>query len=108
MVTIDLTVLVLPEGSERSSSPGLTVPVAIWPEKPRKSRLGRLTHCTGMRKGLAWLAVLLTSMVSRWSISTGPSYQLVLSERVVMLSPARPDIGMAVKVSIPMLLAKAA
>ena len=29
------------------------LPPAISPEKPRKSRSGRFTHCTGMRKGRA-------------------------------------------------------
>jgi hypothetical protein len=32
-------------------SPGCTVPPTIAPEKPRKSRSGRFTHCTGMRNG---------------------------------------------------------
>ncbi len=39
-------------------SPALIVPLAIVPEKPRKSRCGRLTHCTGMRKGSAGALIL--------------------------------------------------
>ena len=49
----DDSVLVLPEGSTRTISPGFTDPLAICPAKPRKSRLGRFTHCTGRRNGLA-------------------------------------------------------
>ena len=105
MVTTDFTVLVLPEGRERNSSPGFTVPLAISPEKPRKSRLGRFTHWTGMRKGFFWLAVLLICIVSRRSMRTGPPYQSVLSDREVILSPARPDIGTALKLSMPILSA---
>src|SRR3546814_14796493 len=67
-----LTVLVLPDGRTRIGSPTRTVPVAIWPEKPRKSRLGRLTHCTAMRKGFSRSETWSTSTVSRCSISAGP------------------------------------
>jgi len=45
------TVLSRPEGSTRTRSPGRTVPPTTMPEKPRKSWSGRLTHCTGIRKG---------------------------------------------------------
>ncbi len=51
-VTMRATVLVLPEGRTRTLSPGAIVPVATSPANPRKSRSGRLTHCTGMRNGL--------------------------------------------------------
>ena len=44
-------VLSRPEAATTISSPGATAPLAIVPAKPRKSRCGRLTHCTGMRKG---------------------------------------------------------
>ena len=33
-------------------------PPTMVPEKPRKSRLGRFTHCTGMRNGLPPSAVV--------------------------------------------------
>ena len=49
-VTIDFTRLFLREGSETISSPLRMMPEAIVPEKPRKSRLGRRTYCTGKRK----------------------------------------------------------
>ena len=47
------TLLVRPDGRMRTGSPGCTVPASISPAKPRKSRSGRLTHCTAMRKGRA-------------------------------------------------------
>ena len=51
MVTIRSTVLVVPAGRTRIGSPGWIEPPTMRPEKPRKSRSGRLTHCTGMRNG---------------------------------------------------------
>ncbi len=44
------TRLARPEGSTTTSSPGLTVPDATRPAKPRKSWCGRTTYCTGKRK----------------------------------------------------------
>jgi hypothetical protein len=41
-----------PDGSTTISSPGVAPPLKILPLKSRKSELGRLTHCTGMRNGL--------------------------------------------------------
>ena len=41
------TVLVFREGRTMMRSPAFTVPAATVPENPRKSRFGRLTHCTG-------------------------------------------------------------
>ena len=35
-----------------TSSPGRTTPEAIVPAKPRKSRSGRITYCTGKRKSI--------------------------------------------------------
>ena len=40
-----------PEGSTLTRCPTFTEPEAIVPEKPRKSRFGRLTYCTGKRIG---------------------------------------------------------
>src|SRR5690606_29255405 len=98
MVTIDLTLLVLPEGTTRTVSPGAISPLVIKPEKPRKSRLGRFTHCTGIRKLRACAAMPSISTVSRCWIRLGPSYQGVLAEgAAVMLSPLKPEIGMGVK-----------
>ena len=39
-------------------SPGRTAPPTTRPEKPRKSRSGRLTHCTGIRNGPSCTVVL--------------------------------------------------
>ena len=51
VTTISGTLLTTPDGVMRTVSPGLTDPLAMRPENPRKSRLGRFTHCTGMVKG---------------------------------------------------------
>ena len=63
---IVLIVALRPEGRAAISSPGLALPQTMVPEKPRKSRFGRLTHCTGMRNGRAE-RLSPTSMVSRCS-----------------------------------------
>ncbi|MCY1176892.1 hypothetical protein D9M73_171800 [compost metagenome] len=107
IATIRAMLLVRPEGRMRTVSPGFTLPLAISPEKPRKSRSGRLTHCTGMRKARACATSVSTSIVSRCSISVGPAYQGVASERVAILSPTKPDIGIAVKSVMPIAVAKA-
>ena len=60
-----------PTRRRRRRSPGRIDPEATVPEKPRKSRSGRLTHCTGKRKGLPARACS-TSSVSRYSISVRP------------------------------------
>ena len=106
-VAMRLIVLVLPLGRTRIASPVRITPVAIRPEKPRKSRFGRLTHCTGMQNGLPWSTVESSSTVSRWCIKVGPEYHGVLAERVVMLSPLKPEIGIGVKAVMPMLVANA-
>ena len=41
----------LPDGSTRTAVARRDPPPTIVPAKPRKSRFGRLTHCTGMRNG---------------------------------------------------------
>ena len=51
-VTIDFTRLVLREGSAITLSPLRIRPEATVPQKPRKSRFGRLTNCTGKRKSI--------------------------------------------------------
>ena len=48
----------LPDEATTIRSPGLTLPEATVPENPRKSRFGRLTHCTGKRNGLSSSALL--------------------------------------------------
>ena len=67
------------------------------PQKPRKSRFGRLTHCTGMRNGRSCVGGDVDLDGFQCSISGGPVYQGIFVERVAMLSPARPEIGMAAK-----------
>ena len=47
---MDLTRLVLREGKAMIESPFFKMPAAKVPLKPRKSKLGRLTHCTGKRR----------------------------------------------------------
>ena len=64
MVTMRAILAGLREAATRTSSPARTMPDATVPEKPRKSRSGRFTHCTGKRIGLA-VRSELTSMVSR-------------------------------------------
>jgi hypothetical protein len=100
------TVLSRPEGRDFTRSPGLTVPAAIWPEKPRKSRFGRLTHCTGMRND--WPRRSSSTWTpSSQSIRIGPSNQGESSPREAMLAPVRPEIGIGVKASRPIWSAKA-
>jgi hypothetical protein len=63
-VTMRATRLSRPDVSTFTFSPGLTVPPTMVPAKPRKSRFGRLTHCTGSRNG--WCCTLSSiSTVSR-------------------------------------------
>jgi hypothetical protein len=64
IVTSRATLLSRPDGSTRTFSPGRIVPLTIVPAKPRKSRLGRLTHCTG-RRNAAWRISSSISTVSR-------------------------------------------
>ena len=82
----------LPEAATTTWSPGATRPAAMVPAKPRKSRFGRFTHCTGKRKGFDPRSCA-TSTGSRCSISVGPLYQGMLPERAVTLSPKRALIG---------------
>ena len=87
-VTIDFTRLSLPDGSTMTSSPFRTIPDATVPEKPRKSRLGRRTYCTGKRRSVR-LRSLAMCTVSRWSSSGGPEYHGIASLRETTLSPLR-------------------
>ena len=89
---MDLTRLVLPEGSATSSSPLFTTPEAMVPAKPRKLRFGRVTSCTGKRRSVR-LRSAATSTVSRISISDGPVYHGLRSLRLTTLSPFSADMG---------------
>jgi hypothetical protein len=64
IVTSRVTLLSRPDGSTRTLSPGFTVPLTTVPANPRKSRLGRLTHCTGSRNGACRISFSI-STVSR-------------------------------------------
>ena len=92
-VAISRTRLVLPEPATRTRSPTATDPETTVPEKPRKSALGRLTHCTGKRNGEAVPAAISTD--SRWSSRLGPRYQDSRSEQRATLSPWRAESGIA-------------
>ena len=72
-----------------------TMMSTLVPAKPRKSWLGRFTHCTGMRSGAA-SAPTDTGTVSRWSSSALPRYHGVAAERETTLSPCTADTGIAV------------
>ncbi len=100
MVTMRLTVLVRPDVATAMASPCAIRPLATVPEKPRKSRFGRLTHCTGKRNGLTVSAVS-TSTVSRWPSSAGPVYQGVFALLAITLSPKRAEIGIGTMVRKP-------
>ena len=71
------------------------------PAKPRKSELGRFTHCTGSRNGASCIRSWSTSTVSRYSISVGPAYQGIASERSTTLSPRSAESGISVNSSSP-------
>ncbi|MNE48689.1 hypothetical protein D3C80_1431690 [compost metagenome] len=89
---MDLTRLLLPDGSTTISSPLCTTPLAMVPAKPRKFRFGRLTYCTGKRRSVK-LRSAETSTVSRISISVGPAYHGDCSLWLTTLSPLSADIG---------------
>src|ERR1035441_3109189 len=72
-VTMDLTRLVRPEGSTVTGSPLRTTPEASVPAKPRKSRLGRMTYCTGKRRSVVLMSRAMGT-VSRCSNNAGPWY----------------------------------
>ena len=76
----------LPDLATTTSSPCDTEPEAMVPAKPRKSRFGRFTYCTGKRNGPS-AATSSTTTVSRCSTSVGPEYQPMRSERRATLSP---------------------
>ncbi|MNT18362.1 hypothetical protein D3C72_1535560 [compost metagenome] len=103
---MDLTRLLLPDGSTTISSPLCTTPLARVPAKPRKFRFGRLTYCTGKRKSVK-LRSAATSTVSRISISAGPVYHGERSLRLTTLSPLSADIGTKCRLLGAMLMASA-
>jgi hypothetical protein len=64
-VTILSIVVLRPDGTMRTLSPVRILPELIRPLKPRKSKLGRFTHCTGIRNGFSPAAFASTSTVSK-------------------------------------------
>lgn len=82
----------LPEGRATTGSPGCTTPLAMVPQKPRKSGFGRLTYCTG-RRNSSKLRSAATGRVSRMCIIVGPSYQGMAVEGFTTLSPCKAETG---------------
>ena len=81
-----------PLGWTSTRSPIREVPEQTVPEKPLKPELGRLTHWTGSRKGSTELTSSI-STASRISSREFPSYQGVVSEPTITLSPWSADMG---------------
>ena len=104
-VWMDLTVEGVPEGRTTTSSPGLMVPEAIRPAKPRKSRWGRRTYWTGNRKSIR-LRSEVSWRFSRWWRRGGPSYQGMSGLFSRTLSPRRAETGMKVRSPISSFSAK--
>ena len=92
----------------RSHRRGLTAPLAIVPAKPRKSRCGRLTHCTGRRNGAARRSSLDLDPLRDDASRCGPSNQGVFALRAETLSPKRAEIGIGSIERKPSGLAKSA
>ena len=81
-----------PEGSTAIASPGRSTPEASVAQKPRKSRFGRSTSCTGRRRSTR-LRSLATCTFSRCSSSVWPWYHGMLSPRCTTFSPSSADRG---------------
>ena len=92
----------LPEGSTATSSPTLNAPAQTVPAKPRKSRFGRQTHCTGRRPlCVPSSPVSLITTFSRYASTEGPVYQGVRVEAAIRLSPVSADSGTACTLEMP-------
>ena len=76
----------------RILSPGLTVPPATRPLNPRKSRLGRLTIAPAWQSFAFAPHLQPARHFQDAPKSTASLYQVVLSLRTVILSPANPDM----------------
>src|SRR5690554_273947 len=97
--------LTVPPGNTFTASPTLITPEATVPQKPRKSKLGRLTYCTGKRKSEKFL-LAVSGADSNISINVGPLYQAARSEGLTTLSPSSADIGTNCTPVIPRFSAK--
>ena len=99
-VTMLFTLEVFPEGSAMTVSPLRTIPDATLPQKPRKSRFGRSTYCTGKRKSVKlWSLSICT--VSRKSSKEIPLYHGVRSDLSTTLSPSSAERGIQFTSGIP-------
>ena len=104
-MTIDFTRLRLLDGSTMISSPWRITPEATVPQKPRKSRFGRLTYCTGKRRSIRLRSEAMCT-VSRRCISVAPWYQGMFGLASTMLSPFSAEIGMKCRSAISSRVAK--
>ena len=85
-----------------NSARATSVPLAICPANPRKSRFGRFTHWIGSRRLWRCSRDSSSSQVSRNCISVGPRYQGMAALGAVMLSPPSADSGIEVMSVKPM------
>ncbi len=109
-VSMPATVVVSPDGSTMTSSPGAEHPAGDPAGVARGSRVwlvawGRTTHWTGNRGSIRLRSEAMYT-VSRWCSSDAPSYQGMLADRWTTLSPCRAEIGMKVRSAISSRLAK--
>ena len=82
------------------SSPLRMMPLATFPQKPRKSRLGRSTYCTGKRKSCMLRSRSMGTVSRNWSRDV-PSYQGVRPLFFTTLSPSFAERGKHVTSSMP-------
>ena len=68
-------------------------PEATVPQKPRKSRFGRLTYCTGKRRSIRLRSEAMCT-VSSWCSSVSPWYHGMCVLGSTTLSPFSADSGM--------------
>ena len=90
-----VTALWRPDEATTIGSPRLIRPPAIVPAKPRKSRCGRLTHCTGRRNGAFRRSSSTSIAFEMVDADTAPRCQGVCGLDEEMLSPTRAEIGIA-------------
>ena len=86
--------------------PGAIRPAAMVPEKPRKSKSGRLTYCTAIRNA-ASVAAMRGAASSKAASRLPPVYHGIRSVGASTLSPATAQTGIAVTSSPPSWAAKA-
>ncbi len=109
-VSIDAILVLRPDGSTTTSSPGFITPPATVPAYARRrschcGSCGRSTYCTGNRTSIRLRSEAMCTS-SRWCSSDVPSYQGELADRSTTLSPLRADTGMVVRSAMSSLAAK--